>query len=88
MLNNLKHIYLQAHYYRKAIGIMDRLLMVNPEGYDELRDRGAAYSELKLYAQAQADFSAYLLHRRNAPDADDVRQALQNIDSIMTLMDD
>lgn len=88
MLNNLKQIYLTARYYRKAIGIMDRLLMVNPIGYDELRDRGAVYAELKQYAQAKADFEAYLKQPRLPDDALAVREALRKIDNVVTLMDD
>ncbi|MFI5266498.1 MAG: SirB1 family protein [Chloroflexota bacterium] len=88
MLNNLKQIYLNARYYRKAIGIMDRLLMVNPIGYGELRDRGAVYAELKQYAQAKADLEAYLKQPRQPEDAPAVRQALRNIDNVITLMDD
>jgi regulator of sirC expression with transglutaminase-like and TPR domain len=88
MLNNLKQIYLNAHYYRKAAGIIDRLLLVNPTSYNELRDRGAVYAELKQYAQAKADFEAYLKQSRRPADALAVRQAVRNIDDIMTLMDE
>jgi len=88
MLNNLKQIYLNARYYQKAIGIMDRLLMVAPASYDELRDRGAVYAELKNYARAQADFNEYLRHRGQAADAGAVREALQNIANVVTLMDE
>jgi regulator of sirC expression with transglutaminase-like and TPR domain len=88
MLNNLKHIYLRAHYYRKAIGVMDRLVAVDPSNYAELRDRGAVHAELRQYAQAQADLNAYLKHCGEHEDAAAVRQALRTIDSVMTLMDD
>lgn len=87
MLNNLKHIYLNARYYRKAIGVMNRLLLANPNAVDELRDRGAVYGELKQYAQAKADLEAYLTHVTNAEEAATVRQAIDNIDGIMALMD-
>jgi regulator of sirC expression with transglutaminase-like and TPR domain len=88
MLNNLKHIYLNARYYRKAIGIMDRLLLVSPDAADELRDRGAVYTELKQYAAAREDFQAYLRKVPGAADRNAVRQALARIDSVVTLMDD
>ncbi|HVA26504.1 MAG TPA: tetratricopeptide repeat protein [Chloroflexota bacterium] len=88
MLNNLKQIYLKARYYRKAVGIMDRLLLVNPISYGELRDRGAVHAELKQYAQAKADFEAYLKQPHQPEDASAVRRALRNIDNVMTLMDD
>lgn len=88
MLNNLKQIYLQARYYHKAIGIMDRLLMVNPKAYEELRDRGAVHAELRQYSQAIADFEAYLRQPDKPDDALAVRQALQKIDNVLTLMDD
>jgi regulator of sirC expression with transglutaminase-like and TPR domain len=88
MLNNLKQIYLQSRYYHKAIGIMDRLLIVNPRAYEELRDRGAVHAELRQYGPAQADFEAYLKQPSKPDDALAVRQALRRIDSVLTLMDD
>ena len=88
MLNNLKHIYLNARYYRKAIGIMDRLLMIDPSNYAELRDRGAVHAELKQYAQAKTDLEAYLKRCNQREEVFAVRQALQNIEDVMTLMDD
>lgn len=88
MLNNLKQIYLKARYYRKAIGVMDRLLAVNPAGYGELRDRGAVYAELRQYGQARADLSEFLKHCLDPEDAAAVREALRRIDRVMTMMDE
>jgi regulator of sirC expression with transglutaminase-like and TPR domain len=87
MLNNLKHIYLNAHYYRKAIGIMDRLLIVDPKNYAELRDRGAVYAELKQYVQAKADLEIYLRHCDQREQVFAVRQALHSIEAVLTMMD-
>jgi regulator of sirC expression with transglutaminase-like and TPR domain len=88
MLNNLKQIYLSSRYYRKAIGVMDRLLLVNPTSYGELRDRGAVYAELRQYGQAKNDLQTYLEHCTEPEEVLAIRQALQKIDNVVTLMDD
>jgi regulator of sirC expression with transglutaminase-like and TPR domain len=86
MLNNLKAIYLRSRYYRKALGIMDRLLLAEPKNYRELRDRGAVWAELKQFGQAKADLEEYLQHSKE--DAAAVRQAIRNMDNLMMLMDE
>lgn len=88
MLNNLKHIYIRAKYYRKAIGIIDRLLMIDSGDYEELRDRGAIHIELKQFALAKADLTTYLQHCKQPERALEAKQAITNIERFMTLIDD
>jgi regulator of sirC expression with transglutaminase-like and TPR domain len=88
MLNNLKHIYVRARYYRKAIGIIDRLLMLQPDAYEELRDRGAIRAELKQFALARADLAAYVERCTQPERALEAKQAISNIDRLTALIDD
>ena len=87
MLTNLKHIYVNARYYRKAIGVIDRLLAVDTKAYRELRDRGIIHAELKQYGQARADLEACLERCTQPEEVFAVRKALKNIEDVMTLMD-
>lgn len=88
MLNNLKHIYIRAKYYRKAIGIIDRLLIIDSSDYEELRDRGAIHIELKQFALAKADLTAYLEHCTQPERALEAKQAIKNVERFMTLIDE
>ena len=40
LLRNLKAIYLEAHEYDKALGVMQRLVILLPDVPEERRDRG------------------------------------------------
>jgi regulator of sirC expression with transglutaminase-like and TPR domain len=88
MLNNLKSIYVDARYYRKAIGIIDRLLVIDPGAYQELRDRGAMHVELKQFAHARSDLETYLQRCKEGDDVAGIRQALRVIDDVVTMMDE
>ena len=66
---------------------MDRLLIVDPKNYAELRDRGAVYAELKQYVQAKADLEIYLRHCDQREQVFAVRQALHSIEAVLTMMD-
>lgn len=70
MLNNLKAIYFNSRDYAKALGVVERLLILDPQAVSEIRDRGLLSSQLKRYAGAVADLERYL---RLAPEAEDVR---------------
>jgi len=88
MLNNLKQIYVQAKYYRKAIGIIGRLLTIEPRNYEELRDRGAIRAELKQFSLAKADLGAYVQRCQDPERALQAQQAIENIDRLMKLIDE
>jgi len=77
LLTNLKTIYANASDYGRALGVVDRLLLVNPDNHRELRDRGAIYQRLRFFSQATADLTRYLELVPGAPDADTIREAIQ-----------
>lgn len=68
MLGNLKAIYGRGDALVKMLGVLDRLIIVDPGAVEEVRDRGAVYLRLECYGQAKDDFETYL---RLAPDARD-----------------
>jgi regulator of sirC expression with transglutaminase-like and TPR domain len=68
MLNNLKLIYLGANDFVRGISIIDRLLILEPDSAEDLRDRGAIFLKLECFQQALDDFETYL---RLVPDAED-----------------
>jgi regulator of sirC expression with transglutaminase-like and TPR domain len=65
MLSNLKQVYVQHSDFERALGCVDRILLLAPNTARELRDRGILYQRLECYAAALQDFERYL---RLAPD--------------------
>ncbi|MEO6163982.1 MAG: tetratricopeptide repeat protein [Candidatus Binatia bacterium] len=68
MLGNLKAIYGRGDELVKMLTVLDRLIILDPNAVEEVRDRGAVYLRLECYGQAKDDFETYL---RLAPDARD-----------------
>jgi regulator of sirC expression with transglutaminase-like and TPR domain len=68
MLTNLKMIYFNSQAYAKALGVVDRLLILDPRAASEIRDRGLLYCQLNRYREAMADLERYL---KLAPDSED-----------------
>ncbi|MEM9903505.1 MAG: tetratricopeptide repeat protein [Cyanobacteria bacterium P01_D01_bin.44] len=60
MLTNLKMIYLNRRQFDRAIAILDRLLLLNPDNVYEYRDRGLIHYHLNHYAAAKQDLRQYL----------------------------
>ena len=76
MLVNLKRIFLNQEDYARALGAVERLLMVAPEDPREVRDRGFLLAHLGRPGAAVADLENYLAVAPGAPDADAVRGRL------------
>jgi regulator of sirC expression with transglutaminase-like and TPR domain len=71
MLHNLKAIYLQREDYLKAVGVVERLLILQPDAVMEIKDRGLLLLKLECFTQAEEDLQTYL---RLAPKAEDAEQ--------------
>ncbi len=68
MLRNLKEIYRSARDWRRLVAVMNRLVILLPQAWEERRDRGLAHAELGNSEAARQDLGAYLLHAREAVD--------------------
>lgn len=79
MLSNLKVIYFNNHAYAKALSIVDRLLILDPQAATEIRDRGLLSSQLKRFAEATADLERYLRLAPEAEDAEVIRDHLRSM---------
>lgn len=71
ILNNLKAIYLRQGDFPKSLSVVERLLILEPNSAQEMRDRGLLYLKLECFPQALEDLEAYL---RLAPYADDAAE--------------
>jgi regulator of sirC expression with transglutaminase-like and TPR domain len=70
MLNNLKLIYLGANDFLRGLSMLDRLLILEPDSAEDLRDRGTVFLKLECFQHALDDFQNYL---RLVPDAEDAQ---------------
>jgi regulator of sirC expression with transglutaminase-like and TPR domain len=73
LLLNLKHIHLERQDYTRALGVVERLLMLSPNDPGEIRDRGLLKAHLGRPGAAIADLETYLTRSPKAPDAESVR---------------
>jgi regulator of sirC expression with transglutaminase-like and TPR domain len=69
MLSNLKAIYVQQGDQRRALGVVERLLLLRPDGLTEIRDRGLLLAQLGALDAALDDLQHYLQLSPAAPDA-------------------
>lgn len=79
MLTNLKIIYLDRQELEKALGAVERILLLFPGLPMELRTRGLIYYQLGRWAAASKDLETYLTSVPDAEDAPAIRQLLQQL---------
>jgi regulator of sirC expression with transglutaminase-like and TPR domain len=79
LLTNLKGIYAQAQLYRRALAVVERILVVAPHAVSERRDRGVLLAQLDRPHEAARDVQTYLNLNEQAPDAESVREHLKKI---------
>ena len=79
MLRNLKEIFRVQGDAQRALAVQQRLVVLLPQDWGELRDRGWAYDALGQSQPAMADLQAYLEHNPQAPDAREVEHKLQQL---------
>jgi regulator of sirC expression with transglutaminase-like and TPR domain len=70
LLRNLKKIYFDEDDLDLALEAINLLILINPEGAEEYRDRGLLYQQLEAFRASLADLTRYL---ELAPDANDAQ---------------
>lgn len=68
MLNNLRGIYLHRSEFLRAIGVLDRVLLLDPDDLGALRDRGLLTLRHEDPARGIEDLERYLALEPEAPD--------------------
>jgi len=76
MLLNLKHVYLTAGDYTRALWSVERLLLLTPDDSGEVRDRGLLRAHLGRPVAAIEDLERYLMLAPGAPDLRSVEDRL------------
>jgi len=79
LLMNLKSIYINAHLYRQALAVIERILLLTPSAIGEHRDRGALLAQLDRLPEAIAETQTYLNLSSHSTDQEQVREQLQTL---------
>jgi len=74
MLNNLRGFYVSVEDWPMAIGIMERMLALQPDEAAHVRDMGVLHYRNGAVRRASELLTEYLVLRPAAPDAEAVRQ--------------
>lgn len=82
MLMNLKVIYLERQDISRALGVIDRILMLMPDALAERRDRGLIHYRQGQLGTALADLKYYLLNHPDAHDSFEIQQIVSQINQI------
>lgn len=77
MLRNLKHTYVQTNEYEQALAAVERILLIEPNMPQELRDRGLLRLHLDIFHLALDDLDQYMQIVPDAPDIDILREQMQ-----------
>lgn len=84
MLRNLKEIYRNQNDWQRLLPVLERLIILLPESWQEVRDRGLAYAALGQVPAAILDLEEYLQHAR---DLADVQVVAEQLDALRRLRD-
>jgi regulator of sirC expression with transglutaminase-like and TPR domain len=79
MLRNLKEIHRSQEDWPRLIAVQDRLIILLPQAWAEVRDRGLAYAELGNHALAVPDLEAYLNQAEDALDIDAIAERVDEL---------
>ncbi|MCP4424043.1 MAG: tetratricopeptide repeat protein [Chloroflexi bacterium] len=73
MLNNLRNVYVQGQQWEEATAVIERLILVQPDDPQHLRDLGFVHYQNGVPHLAAHYLDAYLQAQPNAPDADSIQ---------------
>jgi regulator of sirC expression with transglutaminase-like and TPR domain len=76
LLRNLKEIHRGARDWQRLLAVLDRLVVLLPDDWDERRDRALVRAELGRLDDAATDLAIYLQRRPDAADAPGLRSLL------------
>jgi regulator of sirC expression with transglutaminase-like and TPR domain len=79
LLTNLKSIYSRIGDDRRALAVVERLLMIRPTAPVESRSRGLLLARLGRHEEAARQLEAYLRVSPTAQDREDVREIVREL---------
>ena len=86
MLANLLRIYLEHSDHLRALAAVDLMLVLQPDGPEDLRVRGLLYEQLECFASALADLECYLALAPASAQAAEVRAHVARLRGIVATL--
>jgi regulator of sirC expression with transglutaminase-like and TPR domain len=80
LLNNLKVVYLNTADLPRALAVVERMLILRPDGPEEHRARGVLLARLGRREEAIEDLRRWLVSAPVAADADGIRRLLARLE--------
>jgi regulator of sirC expression with transglutaminase-like and TPR domain len=74
LLANLKAIYFSRQDFKKALPIIEKSLLINPDSAMDFRDRGVAHYKMNHLSRAIKDWSRYLELSPSAADREELKK--------------
>lgn len=81
MMANLKVLLIKEERFADAILLLNRLIALNPQRIEEVRDRGKLYIASECFRSALDDLNRYLRQRPDASDGEEVRELVVDLQS-------
>jgi regulator of sirC expression with transglutaminase-like and TPR domain len=86
MLNNLRTIYFSRRDFRRAVQVVDLILVIYPRSPEDVKQRAALRYNLHDYKGALSDFEEYVKMAPDASDADEIRHTALGLRRSMAMM--
>ncbi|MBZ5521119.1 MAG: transglutaminase-like domain-containing protein [Acidobacteriia bacterium] len=86
ILNNLRSVYVSQRNFRKAVEIVDLVLVIYPRSPADVKQRALLRHNLEDYRGALADFEDYVKMLPEASDAEEIRQAARALRRVLASM--
>ncbi len=86
ILNNLKTVYMSSRNFRKALPMVELVLVIYPRSPEDMKQRALLKYSLGQSKNAADDLEEYLRMSPDASDADEIRQTALSIRRMLALM--
>jgi regulator of sirC expression with transglutaminase-like and TPR domain len=86
MLNNLRSIYLSQRDFRRAVQVVDLILVIYPRSPEDMKQRAVLRYNLNDYRGALSDFEEYVKMSPDASDAEEIKHTALSLRRSMAQM--
>jgi regulator of sirC expression with transglutaminase-like and TPR domain len=86
MLNNLRSVYLSQRDFRRAVQVVDLVLVIYPRSPEDVKQRAVLRYNLNDYRGALSDFEEYVKMSPDASDAEEIKQTALSLRRSMAMM--
>jgi regulator of sirC expression with transglutaminase-like and TPR domain len=86
ILNNLRSIYLSQRDFRRAVQVVDLILVIYPRSPEDMKQRAVLRYNLNDFRGALSDFEEYVKMSPDASDAEEIKQTALSLRRSMAMM--